>query len=87
MTSMLIPGELLDAKELEHRLELAKAHMLVVRYREILEEHGIAPPDMSGDELLQMWRDCSTVISTASDFVARLGTAKELLRDSPIGAA
>jgi hypothetical protein len=28
-----------------------------------------------------MWRDCRHVISTASEFVTRLGTAKELLAD------
>jgi len=82
MTAMLVPAELLDAKEHEHRLELAKAHMQLVRYRALLEENGIEPPDLSGDDLLQMWRDCSAVISTASDFVARLGTSKELISET-----
>ena len=77
---MLVPSEMLEAKDLEHRVELAKAHMLLVRYREVLEEHGIAPPDPTGEELLRMWRDCSAVITTASDFVATLGTSKELLQ-------
>ena len=72
---MLVPADMLEAKELEHRVELAKAQMLLVRYREVMEEHGIEPPDMTGEELLQMWRDCSAVISTASDFVAKLGTS------------
>ena len=82
---MLVPAEMLEAKEIEHRLELAKAHMLLVCYRQIMEEHGIEAPDPTGEELLQMWRDCSAVITTASDFVERLGTRKELLL--PIGAA
>ena len=78
--NMLIPAEILEAKELEHRVELAKAHMLLVCYRDVLEEHGIAPPDPTGEELLQMWRDCSAVISSASEFVQSLGTSKELLQ-------
>ena len=77
--NMLIPAEILEAKDLEHRVELAKAHMLLARYRAVLEEHGIAPPDPTGEELLKMWRDSAAVISTASDFVAALGTSKELL--------
>ena len=77
--TMLVPSELLEAKDLEHRLELAKAHMLLVCYREVMEEHGIAPPDPTGEELLQMWRDCSAVISSASEFVEKLGSSKELL--------
>lgn len=84
---MLVPSEIIEAMELEHRAELAKARMQVIRYRKALEDHGIEPPDADGDDFLQMWRDCSSVISTASDFVANLGSAKELLRDSPIGAA
>jgi hypothetical protein len=75
----LVPAEMMEAKELEHRVDLAKAHMLLVCYRAILEKHGIKPPDPTGEELLQMWRDCSAVISSASEFVERLGTSKELL--------
>jgi hypothetical protein len=78
---MLVPGEMLEAKETEHRVELAKAQMLLVRYREVMEEHGIAPPDVEGEELLRMWRDCAAVITTASDFVARLGSSQELLSE------
>lgn len=77
---MLVPLETLEAKDLEHRVELAKAHMLLMRYREALLEAGIEPPDHSGEELLQMWRDCAAVISTASEFVTTLGTRKELLQ-------
>ena len=77
--NMLVPAEMMEAKELEHRVELAKAHMLLVCYRDVLEQNGIAPPDPTGEELLQMWRDCSAVISSASEFVERLGTSKELL--------
>ena len=75
-----VPAALLEAKDMEHRVELAKAHMLLVRYREIMEENGIEPPDPTGEELLRMWRDCSAVISSASEFVATLGTSKELLK-------
>ena len=78
--NMLVPAEMLEAKDLEHRLELAKAHMLIACYRDVLEEHGIAPPDPTGEELLQMWRNCSAVISSASEFVASLGSSKELLQ-------
>jgi len=78
--TMLVPAEMLEAKDLEYRAELAKAHMLIASYRAVLEEHGIEPPDKTGDELLRMWRDCSAVISTASDFIEHLGTSKELLR-------
>ena len=76
-----VPVELLEAKEHEHRLELAKLEMQLVRYRRVLLAAGIEPPDASGEELLQMWMDCRTVISTASQFVMRLGTSKELLMD------
>jgi hypothetical protein len=70
---------LLAAKELEHRAELGKLRMQLALYRETLEAHGIAPPDRDGDELLQMWRDCSAVISSASEFAAHLSSSKELL--------
>ncbi len=80
---LLVPVEMLEAKEAEHRLELAKAQMQLACYREALEEHGIEPPDKSAAELLQMWRDCAAVISSASDMVVGLGTAKELLSRTP----
>lgn len=81
--SRLVPVEMLEAKDLEHRAELAKAHMLLVVYRKVLAEHGIEPPDPTGEELLQMWRDASAVISSASEFVTRLGSAKEFLSEKP----
>lgn len=77
----LVPVELLEARVEEYRLELAKRDMQIVRYRLVLEEHGIEPPDADGADLLEMWRDCRAVISTASEFVAKLGTSKELLAD------
>jgi hypothetical protein len=76
-----VPVELLEAKTEEFRIELAKRDMQLVRYRLCLERHGIEPPDTDGEELLRMWRDCRTVITTASGFAMRLGTAKELLVD------
>ena len=76
-----VPVELFEARIEEDRLELAKRDMQLVRYRLALLEHGIEPPDADGEELLQMWRDCRHVISTASQFVMKLGTGKELLVD------
>lgn len=76
---MNLPSEAFEATALEHRLELAKVRMQLVIYRECLEENGIEPPDKDGEELLAIYRRCSAVISTASDFVAELGSAKELL--------
>jgi hypothetical protein len=77
----LVPVELLEARVNEYRLELAKREMQLVRYRLALEAHGIDPPDAEGADLVEMWRDCRAVISTASEFTMRLGTAKELLVD------
>jgi hypothetical protein len=74
-----VPVELFEAWVEEHRLELAKREMQLVRYRKALIDNGIEPPDADGQELLEMWQDCRHVISTASEFVMRLGTAKELL--------
>lgn len=73
--------EVVEAMAAEHRVELAKRDMQVVRYRKALLEHGIEPPDADGEDLLQMLQDCRHVISTASQFVMRLGTGKELLVD------
>ena len=77
----LVPVELLEARVEEYRLELAKRDMVIVRYRQALEAAGVEPPDLEGEDLLQLWRDCRAVISTASEFVTRLGTSKELLAD------
>lgn len=76
----LIPIDVMEAKETEYRLELAKERMRVLRYRDLLEEHGIEPPDLDDEQLVQMLRDARAVITTASEFVAHLGTAKELIR-------
>jgi len=77
----LLPSEVVEAISLEHRQELAKVWMQLVLYRERLEANGIEPPDKDGAELLEMYRRCSAVISTASEFTASLGSAKELLLD------
>lgn len=74
-----VPVALLEAQAEEHRLELAKLRMQLVRYRGELEAHGIDPPDMDGADLIEMWRDCRHVMTTASQFVMKLGTSKELL--------
>jgi hypothetical protein len=76
-----VPVELFEARVEECRLELAKREMQLVRYRLALIEHGIEPPDADGEELLRMWQECRYVISTASQFVMRLGSQKELLVD------
>ncbi len=78
---MEVPVELLEARVDEYRREIAKREMQLVRYRLLLEEHGITPPDDDGEDLLTMWRECQHVISTASQFVMRLGGEKELLVD------
>lgn len=70
---------LIVAMSTEHREEVAKLNMQPILYRQKLEAHGIQPPDASGAELLQMWNDCRAVISSASEFVAHLRSAKELL--------
>jgi hypothetical protein len=76
-----VPVELFEARIEEYRVEVAKRDMQLVRYRMALEENGIEPPDMDGAELLEMWRDCRHVMTTASQFVMKLGTSKELLVD------
>lgn len=79
MSERTVPLEMLEGKEFEHRAELAKAQMQLVLYRQALVENGIEPPDRTGQELLAMWRDCTAVIWTASEFVGHLGSSKELL--------
>jgi hypothetical protein len=54
---MDVPVELFEARMQEHRMELAKREMQLVRYRLCLEQHGIDPPDSDGEELLEMWRN------------------------------
>jgi len=78
---MTVPTELLEARVQEYRIELAKKDMQLVRYRLLLEQYGIEPPDSEGAELVQMYRDCRAVISTASEFVKDLGSARELMDD------
>lgn len=72
---------LIQTQAVEHRLEMAKMEMQLVRYRKVLIKNGIEPPDASGEELLAMWEDCRHVMTTASQFVMKLGTSKELLVD------
>jgi len=47
---------IVEALATEHRRELAEAHALVIRYRYVLEEHGIEPPDDTGREALERFR-------------------------------
>lgn len=69
-----------------HRLELASLYATLNRYREILIEHGLAPPDDAGDLALRELHNYRTLMLAAVDFVdaadsfrASLGTSKELL--------
>lgn len=78
-------ARVLEAMEERHRSDLGQMAMQLARYRMALEDNGIEPPDMQEAELLQMWRDCAAVVETASEVVAKLGTAKELLADSWFG--
>lgn len=75
----MIDDPMIEAMSVQYREEVAKLNMQLVLYRETLINHGIEPPDESGEELLKMWKDCRSVISTASHFVANLRSAKELL--------
>jgi hypothetical protein len=81
MADPTVPLHMLhDLAEL-HRIEVARQRILLTRYRLLLEEHGIEPPDDEGADLLQMWRDCRTVIQTANEFVMKLGSSAEMLKD------
>lgn len=59
--------------------EIAKLKMQLLRYRLALAEAGIEPPDMEGEDLMQMWESCRAVIAAAHGCLAQLGTSKELL--------
>jgi hypothetical protein len=76
-----VPRGLYESAVAQHKRELAERDMRLVRYRLLLEEHGISPPDTSSDELLEMWQGCRHVMTTASQFVMKLGTQKEMLLD------
>jgi hypothetical protein len=78
-----VPAELLDAQAREHHREIVVLQMRVLRYRMLLEEHGIEAPDHDDDELLAMWQDCRLVISSASSVLMRMGSSKELLEVWP----
>ena len=73
---------IVDALHLAHRAENAKMAMQVARYRALLEQHGIEPPDDEGEDFLQLAREAAAVIHTATEFTVKLGTSKELLADS-----
>lgn len=72
---------IIQALEWEHRAQLGKLGMQVALYREALERAGVTPPDKDGQELLEIWRGAAAVISTASEFVHRLGSSKEMLAE------
>ena len=73
---------LLGATLASEKIEHGKMAMQLIRYRQVLVDNGIEPPDESGEDLLAMWRDAAMVITTASDFVSQLGTSAELLDSS-----
>lgn len=64
---------------LAYQDEIAKLKMQLIRYRRVIEDAGLEPPDDSGEDLLQMWEDARAVIREAQNLVANLGTSKELL--------
>jgi hypothetical protein len=70
-----------EAREIEHRMEMAKLRMQQVLYRQALLDAGLDPPDRDGADLLEMWVKCREVIVAASECLAMLGTSKELLDD------
>jgi len=72
-----------DSLHTSYRSEIARLKMQLVLYRKVLLDNGIEPPDREGEDLLDMVRECGTVVSTASAFVQHLGTAKELLYGWP----
>lgn len=82
-TGEVIPLEMheriVESIETRHRADVGKLAIKLALYQEALEREGIEAPDPDGAELLKFWRDCASVVSTASDFVSELGTAKELI--------
>ena len=70
---------IVEAMQTAHRAELGKLGMQLALYRATLEDHGVEPPDKDGEDLLRLWRNAATVVTTASEFVTDLGSAKELL--------
>lgn len=62
-----------------YRAELGKMGMRLAVYAEALDAAGVPLPNPSDGDLLAMWRDAAAVIDTASMFVDRLGTSKELI--------
>ncbi len=74
------------ALALQHRIELDKREITIMRYRTLLEEHGIEPPDDSGEAALAELDTYRAMIQAGVDFMdaadelrRRLGTSKELL--------
>lgn len=79
---VMVPVEAWQAREIEHRMEMAKLTMQLVRYRQALLAAGVVPPDDDGADLLEMWLVCRKVVEAASECVAMLGTSKELLAEA-----
>lgn len=71
--------DMIEAKELEHRVEVNRLKAKLALYRMALEDAGIQPPDGEAADVVQLWRDTAAVIDTTSTFVERLGSAKELI--------
>ncbi len=67
-----------EAVALAYRGEVAKLKMQLVVYRQALLDAGIEPPDRDGEELLELVRRCNAVVTSASEVIHHLGSAKEL---------
>lgn len=87
MTEVMIPLEHFHRFQELHRYELADMQARLIRYRALLDEHGIEPPDDSGKVGLQELRKCRQMMEAAyeavlaaEDFRDYLGSSGELLR-------
>ncbi len=67
-----------EAVHAAYRGEVAKLKMQLVVYRQALVDAGLEPPDRDGEELLELVRRCNAVVSSASEVIHMLGSAKEL---------
>ena len=70
---------MVESVTLGYRDKIAKLEMQLVLYRQALEDNGIEPPDREGEELLELLRRCTNVISSAGEVVAFLGSSKEMV--------
>jgi hypothetical protein len=69
---------LVESVHCAYREEVAQLKMQLVLYRRALVGAGIEPPDRSGEDLLELVRCCNAVVTTTSEVIHHLGSAKEL---------